>query len=250
MSDVSFFVGSFKSFFTDNSFVVAQVKKGSLKQKKKVKNLGQLKKLSKPLSLIDDKLDWNGTLFPFRGTIGLYDDNIEENVSDFDDSEWLDEPIKQPVKRLEIKNALGDLMSAYNSDDELQDEVVLQQNIDENKGGPNNGADDDAPIEVKISREPEQYANENNISQVSQQQESSNKNKKRRRKLKHAKSDVPNKKSKVGAPSLERNFIDQPFRKRKVTLLEQLLDSEIRHERNVLLQCVRFVVESDYFRKK
>ena len=34
------------------------------------------------------------------------------------------------------------------------------------------------------------------------------------------------------------------------TMLEKLLQKDIRHERNVLLQCVRFVVEKNFFRKK
>lgn len=33
------------------------------------------------------------------------------------------------------------------------------------------------------------------------------------------------------------------------TLLEKLLHSEIRHERNVILQCVRYVVENKFFEK-
>lgn len=232
-------------------FVVAQVKKGSIKQKRKVKNLAKLNKVAKPLSLIDDKVDWNGTLFPFRGTSELYGENTEETVSDFDDSEWLEESVKQSVKPLEIKNSLSSLMSAYNSDDESESEVTPEEKIVERVGQPStDGADDDAPIEVKIIREPEQCASESGNSQATQQQESNNKNKKKRR-SKHPKSDVPNKKSKVDTPSLnakERNFMDQAFRKRKVTLLERLLDNEIRHERNMLLQCVRFVVANNYFR--
>ncbi|KAL1397336.1 hypothetical protein pipiens_020149, partial [Culex pipiens pipiens] len=30
-------------------------------------------------------------------------------------------------------------------------------------------------------------------------------------------------------------------------MLEKLLDKDIRHERNVLLQCVRFVVDNKFF---
>lgn len=204
------------------------------------------------MSLIDDKLDWNGTLFPFRGTSELYGETTEENVSDFDDSEWLEESVKPPVKRLEIKNALSTLMSAYNSDDGSESEVAPEEKIVEHEEQPSaDGADDDAPIEVKIIREPEQCASEIGNLQVTQQQESNNKNKKKRRRSKHAKTDVPNKKSKMDTTSLnakERNFMDQPFRKRKVTLLERLLDNEIRHERNVVLQCVRFVVANNYFK--
>lgn len=34
---------------------------------------------------------------------------------------------------------------------------------------------------------------------------------------------------------------------RRLTLLQKLLASQVRHERNVILQCVHFVVENDFF---
>nr|XP_018914235.1 PREDICTED: nuclear fragile X mental retardation-interacting protein 1 [Bemisia tabaci] len=40
---------------------------------------------------------------------------------------------------------------------------------------------------------------------------------------------------------------DNCFKKKKLTLLEKLLSKEIRHERNVILQCVHFVVSNDFF---
>lgn len=36
--------------------------------------------------------------------------------------------------------------------------------------------------------------------------------------------------------------------RRKLTLLERLLEPEMRHERNVILQCVHYVVDNDFFR--
>lgn len=38
-------------------------------------------------------------------------------------------------------------------------------------------------------------------------------------------------------------------RQRSLTLLEKLLNNEIRHERNVILQCVRYVVQNNFFQK-
>ncbi|XP_019713026.1 FMR1-interacting protein NUFIP1 [Hippocampus comes] len=43
-----------------------------------------------------------------------------------------------------------------------------------------------------------------------------------------------------------RTYQDMP-QKRRATLLEMLLAPDIRHERNVLLQCVRYVVRNDFF---
>ena len=34
---------------------------------------------------------------------------------------------------------------------------------------------------------------------------------------------------------------------RKSTLLEKLLAPEIRHERNVILQCLRYIVKKNFF---
>lgn len=215
-----------------------------------------MKKLSKPTSLIDDKADWNGELCPFRGTSELYGENTEETASDFDDSEWLDESINQSVENPKINNALGDLMSAYNSDEEFEDEVTSEQKIVEsNKEEASKDADnDDAPIEIKIKRElDEQCSSTISKSPECEQKEASNKNKKKRKKCKHPKNDVSSKRIKLEESPRnvkEKNYLNQSFRKRKVTLLERLLDSEIRHERNVLLQCVRYVVENDYFKQK
>lgn len=199
--------------------------------------------------MIDEKLDWNGTLFPFKGTSEIYAERVEETHSDFDDSEWLEESHTEPAEDLKLNNSLGVLMSVYNSDDDCEDDVLPTQIIQENssnfiKDTAGNGNDDDAPLEVKIEREPEQsVAISNNLNPSHQQQNC----KKKRKKLK---SDVPNKKLKPEEAVKEVSFINQPFRKRKITLLERLLDSEIRHERNVLLQCVRFVMANKCFRKQ
>nr|XP_057907497.1 nuclear fragile X mental retardation-interacting protein 1 [Doryrhamphus excisus] len=40
------------------------------------------------------------------------------------------------------------------------------------------------------------------------------------------------------------------LQKRRPTLLEMLLAPDIRHERNILLQCVRYVVQSNFFKTK
>ncbi len=40
------------------------------------------------------------------------------------------------------------------------------------------------------------------------------------------------------------------FPSRKPTLLQQLLADEIRHERNVVLQCVRYIVDRNFFEQE
>lgn len=219
------------------------VQKKKQKQKQKPRNPDKLKKLVvKPVSLIDEKADWNGTLFPFRGTAELYGGKAEESDGDFDDGEWLDETSeKERAESPKVNNSLGALMSAYNSSDESGDEVPkikFQDVLNETNVA---GGDDDVPVEVKIAREPIQSA------ETSDQKVDVPKNRRKRKRGKQNKVDGQNK-HKINRET-KTSFIDQPFKRRRITLLERLLDSEIRHERNVLLQCVRFVVENDYFKK-
>ncbi|XP_049802179.1 nuclear fragile X mental retardation-interacting protein 1 isoform X2 [Schistocerca nitens] len=50
---------------------------------------------------------------------------------------------------------------------------------------------------------------------------------------------------KTGQPQAPQRKIH--LHRRRLTLLEKLLNSEIRHERNVILQCVRYVVNENFF---
>lgn len=176
-------------------------------------------------SLIDEKCDWNGTMYPFKGTKELYNEETEKEVSDYDDEEWNMEPSSNKVT-VKLNNALGALMGAYMSDDEQDDEAAPQ--------------DEEAPAEEKIQREQIEYPSEKSdkINVVRQS---------KRRKTFSGKKQ--NKIPKLEPQALENAFSRMNFRERKVTLLEKLLDSEIRHERNILLQCVQYVVSNNFFRK-
>ncbi|XP_063808903.1 FMR1-interacting protein NUFIP1 [Pseudophryne corroboree] len=45
-----------------------------------------------------------------------------------------------------------------------------------------------------------------------------------------------------------KNVVEKPFSsKKRPTLLEMLLARDIRHERNVILQCVRYIIQNDFF---
>lgn len=167
-------------------------------------------------SLINERIDWNDSLPPFKGTGELYkkENQIELGV-EYDDEEWTNDSNKGKVP-VKFKNSLGALMSAYMSDDDeddgpleekIQKAVLLEESIDEEKEKP----------EIKSKRKRNQ----------------------RRGKKKIGKIEEKNITEKVLTPR---------FKKRPVTLLEKLLDSEIRHERNILLQCVKHVVNNDFFK--
>lgn len=204
-----------------------------------MKKKRETKKTVEAASLIDDKSDWNGNLCPFRGTSEIYGMEVTDNVDDdFDDSEWLEDSKNRTGTGgdLKVPNVLSALMSAYNSDCDSDIEV------DQSK---TNKTDDEAPLEVKICREtdvdiikPEKF--ETVLRSVE--------NKKKRKRTRVHKKDEQSKQRKHVTELIKPTFIEMPLRKRKITLLERLLDSEIRHERNVLLQCVRFVVENGFFK--
>ncbi|RZC38386.1 NUFIP1 domain containing protein [Asbolus verrucosus] len=182
-------------------------------------------------SLIDEKCDWNGAMFPFKGTKELYEEEDFKETSDYDDDEWSSENSNAKVT-VQLNNALGALMGAYMTDDEED-------------SPPNQSAeqDDEAPVEEKIQRQPIEYPSEEpknlNVTRRIKKRKmfSSNKKQSKMRKLNDNK-------------SLENGFSRLKFFRRRVTLLEKLLDSEIRHERNILLQCVQFVVGNNFFRNK
>ena len=201
-----------------------------MKQKKTFKKKKRgVKTEQKPKeSLIDEKCDWNGSMFPFRGTQELYHEDVEKEISDYDDEEWMTESSNTKVK-VELNNALGALMGAYMSDEE--DNAVQNQSDDD---GP--------PIEMKIEKQTMEYPNEQpNEAKVVKQS----------KKRKTVAGKKQNKKLCLDDnKTLQTGFSRMKFFRRRVTLLEKLLDSEIRHERNVLLQCVQFVVSNNFFKNE
>lgn len=210
-----------------------------------------------PVSLINDKSDWNGTMFPFRGTKELYEEVSTPNDNcDFEDDEW-EETNAKTDNKIKLSNALGSLMCAYNSSDDSEIEGVVPEvktktNVDAMpKVEATNESDNEAPLEEKIVKNTDdslqQSLAENSSTNTKEEQVSSSRKRKR---VKHRKQ-TSRKRTNIRKKDTGQNKDGlgvQRFRKRKATLLEKLLDSEIRHERNVLLQCVRFVVQNNFFR--
>lgn len=219
------------------------------------------------ISLIDEKIGWNGTMFPFRGTSELQECESKETTgSDYDDEEWTTPTTSTTVK---LNNALSALMGAYmsgsESEEETPNEVSISKSIVEI---PVKKVDDtecskcitiedtEAPVELRIVKEPdhptavvervEQNAPEIETKEVHE-------HKRKRRKLSRRK--VNNKASRANIQGSQRpasgstNLDNFPykFKKRKVTLLEKLLENEIIRERNTILQCVRYVIENNFF---
>lgn len=189
---------------------------------------------AKAISLIDEKLDWNGNLPPFRGTSELYQEVPEIINDDFDDSEWLEDPsIKSKDEpKITLNNALGSLMSAYNSSDDSDVETTKKS------------ADDEPPIEVKIEKSMV-AAFPSSLPSVEEKPVQDTQRKRKRKRISR-KTERP-KRERKGKKGDDNVLPEAMFKKRRTTLLERLLADEILHERNVLLQCIRYVVSNDFF---
>ncbi|KAF5303011.1 hypothetical protein FQR65_LT08340 [Abscondita terminalis] len=187
----------------------------------KKKNQAKRRKVTTPnVSLIQEQSDWNGTLCPFRGTGQLYDEDVVEKTEEFDDAEW-DQNVK-PVENVPtcLNNALGSLMSAYNSESD----------------------EDEGPTEEKISRTCEVAVGDEPRPECVTRGDLKTKRKRKRVCRKKTSNAKTENEAAYNAPI-------PIYRKRKVTLLERLLANEIVHERNLLLQCVRYVVSNNFFEK-
>lgn len=164
---------------------------------------------------------------------GTIDDGKKCNIDIMDD-DWLD-PHSVENTRCEsnLCGALTALIGNYGSSDEEneeQKEIIIKPNvnnrIDSNESQiANNDSDDGPPEETGILR--------SNYNQSSD-------------------SPGPNKPeiSKKSKSNTKYNHKKPELFKRKVpsTLLQKLLKQEINHERNVVLQCVHYIVNKKYFR--
>lgn len=117
-------------------------------------------------------------------------------------------------------SALTSLCSAYASD---SDECKEQGEINNNKE-----TDEDLVEKPEIRK---------SSGPLSSKEEKKHQTKRRKRKFQRRKN-----KSKIDAKGDSKSV-----RVRKSTLLEKLLAPEIRHERNVILQCLRYIVKKNFF---
>ncbi|XP_066263062.1 FMR1-interacting protein NUFIP1-like [Euwallacea similis] len=197
------------------------------------------------MSLIDLKADWNGSMFPFKGTSQLFSNPSKTEevdvISDLEE-EWQNEN-RSKTTDLKVNNSLTSLMAAYDSDNDSDVDAVVnakKEVVKEQERVCKVGSDDECPEEVKIEKKSEPTEQ---IVQTTQA-------KMKRKKMQHRQG-IGKKRSYNNAseePQRVDNFPHNKFKRRRVTLLEKLLESEIRHERNLLLQCVRYVVQNNFLK--
>lgn len=152
---------------------------------------------------------------PNQETIESNEDKTVELVENISRKRIADQDVEIPIKQLKI-------------DSDIRIEPLLSQ-------GHDTHSDDDAPEEEPIQRQSHiTYEETEKISGPT-----------------HIKADDPKKASltKLGDKQPKRRTVLDMTRRirNQNTLLEKLLQKDIRHERNVLLQCVRYVVENNFF---
>ncbi|XP_022821149.1 nuclear fragile X mental retardation-interacting protein 1 isoform X2 [Spodoptera litura] len=199
-------------------------------------------------------------LKPFAGILSIQMDDsaeevpeTEENSNELFDDDYdatIEVPKETSNKNPVLCGALTSLMCEYGSTDEETEEKENEEinklvvpdkkeveSLNESKIKPiedppkvekNESDDDDAPEEVKIEK--------NNVEHDAAQEIT-----------------IKNKEKPVVKSVIPPKNVEKPNykTKRKVpsTLLQKLLQNEIRQERNIVLQCIRYIKKNNYFEK-
>ncbi|XP_076034331.1 nuclear FMR1 interacting protein 1 isoform X2 [Oratosquilla oratoria] len=184
----------------------------------------------------------------------LSEEVIEDGLNISDEEEWQSEQAKENCEptpsestKIVLSNALGSLIGAYDSDSE-EEESMESHNIQPTV---------DAKEVVKQSTvAPSPCTQKETGEEVKSNETSHNlrENKGRHPRRRHGRRKRPAKDNESenadgGVTNDSRPRPKQPRfpRKRKATLLEKLLESDIRHERNVILQCIRYIINNKFF---
>ncbi|XP_073988218.1 FMR1-interacting protein NUFIP1-like [Rhodnius prolixus] len=165
-----------------------------------------------------------------------------EETENFSDEEWNNEENKHKidVTKPTVCNVLAALSADYNSDseeDKNQDKIKKDKEKTESACQDNSDEDGGPPEEASVKKD----INTPNIFVKDESDLSATKPKKTTENI------VDQLKSNKKNFDRSRN----QFKKfRKPTLLEKLLASEIRQERNYILQCIRYIINNNYFEDK
>ncbi|XP_044727535.1 uncharacterized protein DDB_G0283697-like isoform X2 [Chrysoperla carnea] len=197
--------------------------------------------LSSKLGADVSKIVFNNSL---RGLMCAYD---SANSDDDDDNIPLS--IEKKNDQVATSNLSQNNDKVALSNDNKVESSNLSQNNDKlalsNDNNIENVEDEDSspPIEMKISRN-----NDRTPIEIEQIKNNENKTEKRERRKRGEKcNNKRNNNRKKGPGGNQPPKKEQFKRNRRPTLLEKLLVNEIRHERNVILQCIRYIIQNNYF---
>ncbi|XP_014253430.1 nuclear fragile X mental retardation-interacting protein 1 [Cimex lectularius] len=180
---------------------------------------------------------------------GESDSDLEEDndIGKFSDDEWIDDLSQKENENKEVCGVLG-LLTAYNSDSE-EEEMKVSSDIqndnkkessekseNENLADPENKSslEEEPPEETKILREeldvPNILVKTNLVTNEDTKEKPVHEKRKR-------------------VQSGKRKLISKvPPKYKPSTLLQKLLSKEIKKERNYILQCVRYIIQNNYFK--
>lgn len=182
------------------------------------------------------KIVFNNSL---RGLMCAYDsdnsDNDDDNVP-VSIEKKNDKVVTSNLPQNNDKIALSndnkvELSNLMQNNDKL---ALSNENIDDEDSSP--------PLEMKISRN-----NDSTPMEIEQIKNNVNKTEKREKRKRGEKCNNKRNNRKKGPNGNQPPKKEQCKRNRRPTLLEKLLVNEIRHERNVILQCIRYIIENKYF---
>nr|XP_045610437.1 nuclear fragile X mental retardation-interacting protein 1-like [Procambarus clarkii] len=158
-------------------------------------------------------------------------------ISD-DDEEWHTESKEVNTSgALVLGGALGSLMGTYSdSEDENVEMPSSSQDI---------GNLDTVPPKSTANESKEENKDEMKTENNKQDSHAATSHKGRRRQRHHKGAKAPRAQKRPLAT--KGPVVSKPFPKRRKTLLEKLLQPDIIHERNIILQCVRFIVQNNFF---
>lgn len=173
---------------------------------------------------------------PFLGTASLNEAEVcEKNCSDaddkeqFSDSEWecsVNTSVQDVPSIPVMCKSLSSLMGLYASESEAEEKTQTTSSLCQGS--------DSGPEEAPILRKSMDVGPVSASAPVSTTNNAENPRKRRGHHRSKVKPTVETKRT----PYIPR---------RKLTLLQKLLSCEIRHERNVILQCIRHVVQNNFF---
>lgn len=172
--------------------------------------------------------------------MGLYGDDATDDEDDCDAGP--EEMAVAKYNDTHLESELSANLPAEKSHAENDIQKLSLTEANELSSGPSKmhcNSDDDEPPEVQsISHEPSEEDNRLNECKVAESE-----NDRKRPNDQQTSKHEPQRK----IPKKQSIFDMTKKIRYQNSLLEKLLQKDIRHERNVLLQCVRYVVENDFF---
>lgn len=182
-----------------------------------------------------DKPQFLSTASLSEDLIKSTEDEVTKEVEHFSDDEWQRDNPGGHESAPPASKVLMALSASYASD--IEDELLENEENQSISALHSSENDNETPTELKISRESDNLPNIH-LDRIKQ--------------IDLSKEEIPPKV--IKKPIIHNKTTEQGWKpsikRRPLTLLEKLLSNEIRKERNHVLQCIRFIIQENYFQEK